>query len=159
MGKNYGPTSASENAGTRIFSSYSGFWTGPSLLWPIHRSRLNCLVCPTFPPPGWYLMLSMDPILERTFFRSGVGALIGRGVRGARGTAGFFSRVVCLGTGGLVITRRRWEAASPLVAAAGAPGEVVEAGRGRATETWAGNKTLYRGILKLNVHVVPRYFI
>lgn len=80
-------------------------------------------------------MLSMDPILERTFFRSGVGALIGRGVRGARGTAGFFSRVVCLGTGGLVITRRRWEAASPLVAAAGAPGEVVEAGRGRATET------------------------
>lgn len=91
--------------------------------------------CPTFPPPGWYLMLSMDPILERTFFRSGVGALIGRGVRGARGTAGFFSRALCLGTGGLVITRRRCVTlASPLVAAAGVAEEVVEAGRGRAAD-------------------------
>lgn len=64
------------------------------------------LVSPTFPPPGWYLMLSMDPILERMFFRSGVGALIGRGVRGVRGAAGFLSSGVCLGTGGLVMTRR-----------------------------------------------------
>lgn len=80
-------------------------------------------------------MLSMDPILDRMFFRSGVGALMGRGVRGARGTGGFFSSGVCLGTGGLVMTRRRWaEVFSPLVEAAGVAGVVVEAGRGRATE-------------------------
>lgn len=52
-------------------------------------------------------MLSVDPILERTFFRSGVGALMGLAFRGARGTGGFFSIGVCLGTGGLVMTRRR----------------------------------------------------
>lgn len=34
----------------------------------------------TFPPPGWCLMLSVDPILERTFFRSGAETLlVGRG--------------------------------------------------------------------------------
>lgn len=53
---------------------------------------------------------------------------MGRGVRGARGTGGFFSRGVCLGTGGLVMTLRRWEP-SPLVGVV-----VVEAGRGRASE-------------------------
>lgn len=83
-------------------------------------------------------MLSMDPILERTFLRSGVGALMGRGVRGARGTGGFFSIGVCLGTGGLVMTRRRW-VDSPLVEAAGVAGVAVEAGR-RATEK--GKKTV-----------------
>lgn len=87
---------------------------------------------PTFPPPGWYFMLSVDPILERTFFRSGVGALMGLGFRGARGTGGFFSIGVCLGTGGLVMTRRRWEF-SPLVEATGVAGVAVGAGR-RAAE-------------------------
>lgn len=77
-------------------------------------------------------MLSVDPILERTFFRSGVGALMGRGCRGARGTGGFFSMGVCLGTGGLVMTRRRWEF-SPLVEATGVAGVAVGAGR-RAAE-------------------------
>lgn len=85
-------------------------------------------VNPTFPPPGWYLMLSMEPILERTFFRSGVGALMEREFLGARGTGGFFSSGVCLGTGGLVMTRRRC-AASPLVEAAGVAGVMVETGR------------------------------
>lgn len=47
---------------------------------------------------------------------------------GARGTGGFFSSGVCLGTGGLVMTRRRC-AASPLVEAAGVAGVVVETGR------------------------------
>lgn len=88
---------------------------------------------PTFPPPGWYLMLSMEPILERTFFRSGVGALMVREFLGARGTGGFFSSGVCLGTGGLVMTRRRC-AASPLVEAAGVAGVVVERGRRAAQE-------------------------
>lgn len=94
---------------------------------------LHCLVSPTFPPPGWYLMLSMEPILERTFFRSGVGALMGREFLGARGTGGFFSSGVCLGTGGLVMTRRRC-VASPLVEAAGVAGVAVETGR-RAAES------------------------
>lgn len=81
-------------------------------------------------------MLSMDPILERTFFRSGVGALMGRGVRGGRGAAAFFSMGVCLGTGGFVMTRRRWvEAPSPLVDADGVAGAAVDAGRGRAIES------------------------
>lgn len=76
----------------------------------------------------------MDPILERTFFRSGVGALMGRGVRGARGTGGFFSSAVCLGTGGLVMTRRRWLVAESPLVAGGVAGVAVEAGRGRATQ-------------------------
>lgn len=37
-----------------------------------------------FPPPGWYLMLSVDPILERMFFRSGADTLVGG--RGGLGT-------------------------------------------------------------------------
>ena len=37
---------------------------------------------PTRPPPGWYLMFSVEPILDLTFFRSGMG---GAGVRGAAG--------------------------------------------------------------------------
>lgn len=72
----------------------------------------------TFPPPGWYLMLSVDPILERTFLMSGAGVELGRvaGVRavvlavvelgrGTRGTSGFFSAaaaVVLLEAGVLV---------------------------------------------------------
>ena len=71
----------------------------------------------TFPPPGWCFMLSVEPILERTFltFLSGVDAVPWAGggvcccwkwwswvavvvegvvVRGARGTRGFFSVVV-----------------------------------------------------------------
>lgn len=58
----------------------------------------------TFPPPGWCFMLSVEPILERTFRMSG--AVPGRLVvvfvvvvvlvveevaRGVRGAAGFFS--------------------------------------------------------------------
>ncbi len=65
---------------------------------------------------GWYFMLSVEPILERTFFRSGSGALVGRTFRGARGTGGFFSRGVCLGTGGLVMREERGVGV-PLVAA------------------------------------------
>ncbi len=70
----------------------------------------------TLPPPGWYFMLSVEPILERTFFRSGSGVLVGRTFRGARGTGGFFSRGVCLGTGGLVMREGR-VVGVPLVAA------------------------------------------
>lgn len=70
----------------------------------------------TLPPPGWYFMLSVEPILERTFFRSGSGALVGRTFRGARGTGGFLSRGVCLGTGGLVMRDGRGVGV-PLVAA------------------------------------------
>ena len=51
-------------------------------------------------------MLSVEPILERTFFKSGMGAWE-RGFLGARGTGGFFSSTVCLGTGGLVMRVRR----------------------------------------------------
>lgn len=58
----------------------------------------------------------MEPILERTFFRSGSGALVGRTFLGARGTGGFFSRGVCLGTGGLVMREGRGVGV-PLVAA------------------------------------------
>lgn len=50
-------------------------------------------------------MLSVEPILERTFLRSGMGAEMG--FLGARGTGGFFSGTVCLGTGGLVMRERR----------------------------------------------------
>lgn len=63
---------------------------------------------PTFPPPGWCFMLSVEPILERTLRMSGAGAVPGRAValevvvvvveeevvRAARGTAGFFSGTV-----------------------------------------------------------------
>lgn len=86
-------------------------------------------------------MLSVDPILERTFFRSGVGAFMGRGVRGARGTGGFFSIGVCLGTGGLVMTRRRCEF-SPFVEAAGVDGVAVGAGR-RAAERKSHLSNIY----------------
>lgn len=61
-------------------------------------------------------MLSVEPILERTFFRSGSGALVVRTFRGARGTGGFLSRAVCLGTGGLVMRDGRGVGV-PLVAA------------------------------------------
>lgn len=118
----------------KSFGSIWGILTGAQLFWIIHGLFLHCLVSPTFPPPGWYLMLSMEPILERTFFRSGVGALMGREFLGARGTGGFFSRGVCLGTGGLVMTRRRC-VVSPLVEAAGVAGVVVETGR-RAAESY-----------------------
>lgn len=99
-----------------------------SSIWFILTAFSLSAVSLTFPPPGWYLMLSMEPILERTFFRSGVGALMEREFLGARGTGGFFSSGVCLGTGGLVMTRRRCEA-SPLVEAAGVAGVVLEMGR------------------------------
>lgn len=61
------------------------------------------MTCHTFPPPGWCLMLSVEPILERMFFISGAGAEAGRGAgravalalvelgRGTRGTGGFLS--------------------------------------------------------------------
>lgn len=68
-------------------------------------------------------MLSVEPILERTFFRSGMGALVGRTFRGARGTGGFLSNGVCLGTGGLVIREGR-EVGVPLVASVLADGGV-----------------------------------
>lgn len=65
---------------------------------------------PTFPPPGWCFMLSVEPTLERTLRTSGAGAVAGRVVvlevvvavaaeteeagRGARDTGGFFSGAV-----------------------------------------------------------------
>ncbi|KAF3836179.1 hypothetical protein F7725_028737 [Dissostichus mawsoni] len=63
---------------------------------------------PTFPPPGWCFMLSVEPILERTLRMSGAGAVPGRAavldvevvvvveevVREVRGTKGFFSGAV-----------------------------------------------------------------
>lgn len=52
-------------------------------------------------------MLSVEPIFEDTFFRSGRGVLGTRALRGARGTGGFFGRGTCLGTGGLVIREGR----------------------------------------------------
>ncbi len=33
----------------------------------------------TFPPPGWCFRLSVEPILDLTFFRSGIGAAAARG--------------------------------------------------------------------------------
>lgn len=70
---------------------------------------------------------------------------MGRWFRGARGTGVFFSNGVCLGTGGLVITRRRWvEPVSALVEAVGALGTVLESGR-RATEKGKGEKQLFLG--------------
>lgn len=64
---------------------------------------------PTFPPPGWCFMLSVEPILERALRMSGAGAVLGRAVvlevvvvvdvveeaaLAVRGTAGFFSGAV-----------------------------------------------------------------
>lgn len=59
---------------------------------------------PTFPPPGWCFMFSVDPILERGLRMSGAVAEPGRaagfeavavaveaGARGGRGTGGFLS--------------------------------------------------------------------
>lgn len=62
----------------------------------------------TLPPPGWCLMLSVEPILGRIFLTSGAGTVAGRLLvlvvvlvvvveelaRGARGTGGFFSGTV-----------------------------------------------------------------
>lgn len=36
----------------------------------------------TFPPPGWCLMFSVEPILDLTFFRSGIGAAAAKGAGG-----------------------------------------------------------------------------
>lgn len=52
-------------------------------------------------------MLSVEPIFEDTFFKSGRGVLGIRVLRGARGTGGFFGRGTCLGTGGLVMREGR----------------------------------------------------
>lgn len=52
-------------------------------------------------------MLSVEPIFEDTFFRSGRGVLGIRVLRAARGTGGFFGRGTCLGTGGLVMREAR----------------------------------------------------
>lgn len=60
-------------------------------------------------------MLSVEPIFEDTFFRSGRGVLGIWVLRGARGTGGFFGRGTCLGTGGLVMREGR-EAGVPSVA-------------------------------------------
>lgn len=83
---------------------------------PITDARL-----PTFPPPGWYFMLSVEPILERTLRMSGAGAVPGREVvrvalalpvgvvavgRGTRGTCGFFSDTVEEEGAGLVVEGR-----------------------------------------------------
>lgn len=72
---------------------------------------MHCHILPldhcTLPPLGWYFMLSVDPIFEDTFFRSGRGVLGIRGMRGARGTGGFFGRGTCFGTGGLVMREGR----------------------------------------------------
>lgn len=54
----------------------------------------------TFPPPGWCLMFSVEPILDLMFFRSGIGATGAIGARdlnepgdlgGVRTTATFFT--------------------------------------------------------------------
>ncbi len=54
----------------------------------------------TFPPPGWYLRFSVEPILDLMFFRSGMGATGAIGARdlkepgdlgGVRTTATFFT--------------------------------------------------------------------
>lgn len=81
---------------------------------------------PTFPPPGWCFMLSVEPILERTLRMSGAGAVAGRAVafgavvvveeaaRGTRGTGGFFSGTVPAvedGVAGLAAVVRAREAA------------------------------------------------
>ena len=101
---------------------------------PVAISVPSLAVCSlTRPPPGWYFMLSVEPILERTFFRSGVGALRGRLVLGARGTGGFFSGTVCLGTGGLVM-RLRGSLASPLVTGGVGGAAGVRGARGRVAE-------------------------
>lgn len=76
----------------------------------------------TFPPPGWYFMLSVEPILERTLRMSGAGAVLGREVVpealtlpqvvlevgwGTRGPGGFFSGTVEEGAvAGLVVVGR-----------------------------------------------------
>lgn len=41
---------------------------------------MSVMVGITRPPPGWCLMFSVEPTLERTFFRSGRGAAAARGV-------------------------------------------------------------------------------
>lgn len=56
----------------------------------------------TFPPPGVCLMFSVDPILDLTFFRSGMGAATGArralpaagDFGGVRTTATFFMSLV-----------------------------------------------------------------
>lgn len=70
---------------------------------PVHWKQSRGLEGgPTFPPPGWCFMLSVEPILERALRMSGAGAALGRAVvlegaadeeagRGVRGTVGFFS--------------------------------------------------------------------
>lgn len=84
---------------------------------------------PTFPPPGWCFMLSVEPILERALRTSGAGAVLGRAVvlevvvvvavveevvLVVRGTAGFFSGTVPLvedGVAGLAAVVRVRDAA------------------------------------------------
>lgn len=70
---------------TEIYSLGGSFgeWTGSKPpIWQQHIST-RCPTCKsqgqrqcsvTFPPPGWCFMLSVEPILDLTFFRSGMGA-------------------------------------------------------------------------------------
>lgn len=63
-------------------------------------------------------MLSMEPIFEDTFFRSGRGVLLG--IREAPGTGGFFGWGTCLGTGGLVMRESRGAGVRSVAGVAGA---------------------------------------
>lgn len=65
-------------------------------------------------------MLSVEPIFEDTFLRSGRDVLGIRVERGARGTGGFFGRGTCLGTGGLVMREGREAGVSSVAGVAGA---------------------------------------
>lgn len=69
---------------------------------------MNDELCCTFPPPGWCLMLSVEPILERTILISVAEAEPGRGAgravalavvelgRDGRGAGGFLSAAAVL---------------------------------------------------------------
>lgn len=47
---------------------------------PYNKSFQSQSDGPTFPPPGWCFMLSVEPILERTLRMSGPGAVLGLAV-------------------------------------------------------------------------------
>lgn len=101
----------------------------------------------TFPPPGWCFMLSVDPILERTFRMSGavvVRVVLVRAVvvvvvveagRGVRGAAGFFSPAVEETVLGLVAVGRGRAAAA--LEAAGVVRVVVGLGLAESVEVFS----------------------
>lgn len=50
---------------TGVYTEYQNMFVAWTACW-----YCQC----TFPPPGWCFMFSVDPILDLTFFRSGMGA-------------------------------------------------------------------------------------